>query len=149
MRLGSSLSVREAQIVEADAKIAAMLDTLAAMTPEQINAVGDLLLKITAPLGATVVFLIGLWQYRQGEAWKRAEWVAQEIAATELLPRHSARVWQYRRSALHTNASCVEDVAPLAPVLGSFARRCNWRSSRFGTSWQLRIVPAVRGFALR
>jgi len=56
-----------------------MLDKLATLTPEQINALGDLLLKITAPVGATVVFMIGLWQYRQGQAWKRAEWVAQEM----------------------------------------------------------------------
>ena len=39
-------------------------------------------------------------------------------------------------------------VPPLAPVLGSFTRgRCTWRSSRFDTSWQSRIVPAVHGFA--
>ena len=29
------------------------------------------------------------------------------------------------------------------------ARHGTWRSSRFGTSWQLRIVPAIHGFASR
>src|ERR1700680_4730862 len=41
----------------------------------------DDLLKAIALAGAAVAFVIGLLQYRKGQRWKRAEWVAQEMKA--------------------------------------------------------------------
>lgn len=36
-------------------------------------------LKAIALLGATLAFLIGLFQYRKAQTWKRSEWLAQEM----------------------------------------------------------------------
>jgi hypothetical protein len=41
--------------------------------------VADDLLKAIALVGAAVAFVIGVLQYRIGQRWKRAEWVAQEM----------------------------------------------------------------------
>lgn len=43
----------------------------------------DEVLKGCALLGATFAFLLGLWQYRRAQQWKRAEWVAQEFKALQ------------------------------------------------------------------
>ena len=40
----------------------------------------DQLIAVTGLLGALVAFLVGLRQYRRAQAWKRAEWVAAEVA---------------------------------------------------------------------
>ena len=39
----------------------------------------DEILKAVALAGAVVAFVVGLLQYRRGQQWKRAEWVAQEM----------------------------------------------------------------------
>jgi hypothetical protein len=39
----------------------------------------DDLLKMLVLLGAALAFLIGLFQYRRAQHWKRVEWVAQEM----------------------------------------------------------------------
>ncbi len=39
----------------------------------------DEILKVFALLGSSIVFGIGLWQYRRAQQWKRAEWTAQEM----------------------------------------------------------------------
>jgi hypothetical protein len=39
----------------------------------------DDLLKALTLLGAAFAFPVGLIQYRRGQRWKRAEWVAQEM----------------------------------------------------------------------
>lgn len=36
-------------------------------------------LKLLALVGASIAFVIGLFQYRKTQRWKRAEWVAQEM----------------------------------------------------------------------
>jgi len=41
----------------------------------------DQLIALTGLLGALVAFLVGLRQYRRAQAWKRAEWVAAEVAS--------------------------------------------------------------------
>src|SRR4051812_35100953 len=38
-------------------------------------------LKLLVLVGAAVAFAVGLAQYRRGQQWKRAEWVAQEMKA--------------------------------------------------------------------
>jgi len=39
----------------------------------------EAILKAIALFGAAVAFVVGLWQYRRAQQWKRAEWVAQEM----------------------------------------------------------------------
>jgi hypothetical protein len=43
------------------------------------NWAPDHLLTAAALIGAGVAFVFGLIQYRRGQQWKRAEWVAQEM----------------------------------------------------------------------
>jgi hypothetical protein len=38
-------------------------------------------LKAVALVGVSIAFVVGLFQYRKSQRWKRAEWVAQEMQA--------------------------------------------------------------------
>lgn len=39
----------------------------------------DAVVGLVALGAAVIAFLVGLWQYRRSQEWKRAEWVAQEM----------------------------------------------------------------------
>jgi hypothetical protein len=59
-----------------------MLETLSTMEPAQMSAVAataDVALKLLIVAGGIVAFVVGLWQYRRAQKWKRSEWVAQEM----------------------------------------------------------------------
>jgi len=71
------------------------------------------ILKAIALGGGVGAFLVGLWQYRRSQQWKRAEWVAQEMK--ELLgdPVVQAALqmidWGSRRVLLFPHRECFED----------------------------------------
>ncbi len=44
-------------------------------------------LKMLALFGASLVFIVGLWQYRKAQQWKRAEFLAQEMKDFFAAPR--------------------------------------------------------------
>ncbi|HET7437458.1 MAG TPA: hypothetical protein VFN10_22330 [Thermoanaerobaculia bacterium] len=39
----------------------------------------DTVVKLLALVGASVAFVVGLFQYRKAQRWKRAEWIAEEM----------------------------------------------------------------------
>ena len=70
----------------------------------------DDLLKAIALVGAAGAFVVGLFQYRRAQQWKRAEWVAQEmktlfadslVQAVSLMIDWGARPVQLSRAGRH------------------------------------------------
>jgi hypothetical protein len=70
-------------------------------------------IKLLALVGASIAFVVGLFQYRITQRWKRAEWVAQEMkdffgdpsvkTALQLLD------WGSRSAELFPNRTNLED----------------------------------------
>jgi hypothetical protein len=73
----------------------------------------DEVLKGAALAGAAIAFVIGLWQYRRAQNWKRAEWVAQEMKALFSEPLVQAVLmmvdWGARRVQLYPTREKPED----------------------------------------
>ena len=44
-----------------------------------LAAAADAAFKLLVVAGGIVAFIVGLWQYTRAQAWKRSEWVAQEM----------------------------------------------------------------------
>jgi hypothetical protein len=73
----------------------------------------DQVLKGAALVGAAIAFVVGLWQYRRAQKWKRAEWVAQEMKALFSEPLVQAALmmvdWGARTVQLFPTRDKVED----------------------------------------
>ena len=57
-----------------------------------VNLQADEQIKLMALIGAAIAFVSGLVQYRKAQQWKRAEWVAQEMAGLGRAGERTVRV---------------------------------------------------------